>query len=55
MKKTVLIVYSVALALHAEVFELGQVEVVSKLVGGSQKSDTNVVVVDSEQMQKKSG
>ncbi|WP_169976425.1 MULTISPECIES: TonB-dependent receptor [unclassified Campylobacter] len=52
MKKTVLIVCSVALALHAEVFELGQVEVVSKLVGGSQKSDTNVVVVDSEQMQK---
>ncbi|WP_170018749.1 TonB-dependent receptor [Campylobacter sp. RM16190] len=52
MKKTALIACSVALALHAEVFELGQVEVVSKLVGGSQKSDTNVVVVDSEQMQK---
>lgn len=47
-----MIACSVALALHAEVFELGQVEVVSKLVGGSQKSDTNVVVVDSEQMQK---
>ncbi|QCD53385.1 TonB-dependent receptor plug domain-containing protein [Campylobacter sp. RM16192] len=52
MKKTALIACSVALALHAEVFELGQVEFVSKLAGGSQKSDANVVVVDSEQMQK---
>ena len=52
MRKTVLIACSVALALNAEIFELGQVEVVSKLEGGSQKSDANVVIIDGEQMRK---
>lgn len=51
MKKSALIACSVALTLHAQVFELGQVEVVSS-VDGVQKSDTNVVVIDAEKMQK---
>ncbi|WP_254064921.1 TonB-dependent siderophore receptor [Campylobacter sp. CCUG 57310] len=51
MKKSALIACSVAIALHAQVFELGQVEVVSN-VEGVQKSDTNVVVIDTEKMQK---
>lgn len=39
------------MALHGEVFTLGQVEVVES-VGGVQKSDTNVVTIDEQQMQK---
>ncbi|WP_172197284.1 TonB-dependent siderophore receptor [Campylobacter sp. RM16188] len=51
MKKSALIACSVAIVLHAQVFELGQVEVVSS-VEGLQKSDTNVVVIGTQKMQK---
>lgn len=39
------------MALHGEVFTLGQVEVVES-VGGVQKSDTNVVVLDEQKLQR---
>lgn len=51
MKKIGLIACCAAMALHGEVFTLGQIEVV-KNVGGVQKSDTNVVTIDEQQIQK---
>ena len=51
MKRIGLIACCAAMALHGEVFTLGQVEVVES-VGGVQKSDTNVVTIDEQQMQK---
>ena len=51
MKRISLIACCAAMALHGEVFTLGQVEVVES-VGGVQKSDTNVVTIDEQQMQK---
>lgn len=51
MKKIGLIACCAAIALHGEVFTLGQIEVVEN-IGGVQKSDTNVVTVDEQQMQK---
>ena len=51
MKKIGLIACCAAIALHGEVFTLGQIEVV-KNIGGVQKSDTNVVTIDEQQMQK---
>lgn len=51
MKRINLIACYAAMALHGEVFTLGQVEVVES-VGGVQKSDTNVVTIDEQQMQK---
>jgi len=51
MKRIGLIACCAAMALHGEVFTLGQVEVVES-IGGVQKSDTNVVTIDEQQMQK---
>ncbi|WP_459829609.1 TonB-dependent receptor plug domain-containing protein [Campylobacter concisus] len=51
MKKLGLIACCAAMALHGEVFTLGKVEVVGEL-GGLQKSDANVAVINEEQMQK---
>ena len=51
MKKLGLIACCAAMALHGEVFTLGKVEVVGNL-GGLQKSDANVAIIDEEQMQK---
>ena len=51
MKKLGLIACCAAMALHGEVFTLGKVEVIGEL-GGLQKSDANVVVINEEQMQK---
>jgi len=51
MKRIGLIACCAAMALHGEVFTLGQVEVVES-IGGVQKSDTNVVTIDEKQMQK---
>lgn len=51
MKKLSLIACCAVMALHGEVFTLGKVEVVGEL-GGLQKSDANVAVIDEEQMQK---
>nr|WP_314788457.1 hypothetical protein [uncultured Campylobacter sp.] len=51
MKRIGLIACCAAMALHGEVFTLGQVEVVEK-VGGVQKSDANVVVLDEQKLQR---
>ena len=51
MKRISLIACCAAMALHGEVFTLGQVEVVES-VGGVQKSDTNVVVLDEQKLQR---
>ena len=51
MKRIGLIACCAAMALHGEVFTLGQVEVVES-VGGVQKSDTNVVVLDEQKLQR---
>ena len=51
MKRISLIACCAAMVLHGEVFTLGRVEVVES-VGGVQKSDTNVVTIDEQQMQK---
>ena len=51
MRKIGLIACCAAAALHGEVFTLGKVEVTQN-VGGLQKSDANVVVINEEQMQK---
>ena len=51
MKRISLIACCAAIALHGEVFTLGQVEVVENALG-AQKSDTNVVIIDEENMQK---
>lgn len=51
MKRISMIACCAAIALHGEVFTLGQVEVVEN-VSGAQKSDTNVVIIDEENMQK---
>ena len=51
MKRISLIACCAAMALHGEVFTLGQVEVVES-IGGVQKSDANVVTIDEQQMQK---
>ncbi len=45
MKKIGLIAFYAAMALHGEVFTLGQIKVVEN-IGGVQKSDTNVVSID---------
>lgn len=49
MKRIGLIACCATMALHGEVFTLGQVEVVES-VGGVQKSDTNVVVLDEQKL-----
>ena len=51
MKRIGLIACCAAMALHGEVFTLGQVEAVES-VGGVQKSDTNVVVLDEQKLQR---
>ena len=51
MKRIGLIACCAAMALHGEVFTLGQVEVLEK-VGGVQKSDANVVVLDEQKLQR---
>lgn len=51
MKRTVLVSCVAALALNAQVFELGQVEITATGKGGK-LSDSNVVVIDSERLQK---
>ncbi|MCD8213171.1 MAG: TonB-dependent receptor [Campylobacter sp.] len=51
MKRSLLIACSAALALNAQVFELGQVEVVANKEG-SKTSDNNVAVITQEDMQK---
>nr|WP_314398803.1 TonB-dependent receptor [uncultured Campylobacter sp.] len=51
MRKIGLIACCAAAALHGEVFTLGKVEVTQN-VGGLQKSDANVVVLDEQKLQK---
>ena len=51
MRKIGLITCCAAAALYGEVFTLGKVEVTQN-VGGLQKSDANVAVINEEQMQK---
>lgn len=52
MRKIGLIACCAAAALHGEVFTLGKVEVTQN-VGGLQKSDANVVVLETSKSYKK--
>ena len=51
MKKSLLMACSVALALHAQVFQLGEVEIIANK-DGSKSSDNNVAVITQEDMQR---
>ena len=51
MKKSLLMTCSAALALHAQVFQLGEVEIIANK-DGSKSSDNNVAVITQEDMQR---
>ncbi|WP_169767437.1 TonB-dependent receptor plug domain-containing protein [Campylobacter curvus] len=51
MKKSLLMACSAALALHAQVFQLGEVEIIANK-DGSKSSDNNVAVITQEDMQR---
>jgi len=52
MKKSCLFAVIAAVALHGEIFNLGEIEVTSKIGDKVQESDTSVAVIDEEKMKK---
>nr|WP_315049103.1 TonB-dependent receptor [uncultured Campylobacter sp.] len=52
MKKSCLFAVIAAVALHGEIFNLGEIEVTSKIGDKIQESDTSVAVIDEEKMKK---
>ena len=52
MKKSCLFAVIAAVALHVEIFNLGEIEVTSKIGDKVQESDTSVAVIDEEKMKK---
>ncbi len=52
MKKSCLFAVTAAVALHGEIFNLGEIEVTSKIGDKVQESDTSVAVIDEEKMKK---
>lgn len=53
MKKSCLFAVIAAIALHGEIFNLGEIEVTSKIGDKVQESDTSVAVIDEEKMKKR--
>ncbi len=52
MKKSCLFAVIAAVALHGEIFNLGEIEVTSKIGDKVQESDTSVAVIDEEKLKK---